>query len=353
MIKRSIICLSLVAALLVPGILLAQQGTVKVKDGEKIYIIKKGDTLWHISERFLEDPFKWPVLWEHNDYINNPHLIYPGDRVRITPDGLRIIERKERAIDDLPAGLPVARLEPPVIVPPPPVVVTPPAVTVESSSIGRVNFITKDEFETSGVILRSKEEGILLGQNDHVFVAFEKGTEVMLGDRFAIYDVGDIVRHPVTGRKAGYLTEMLGIAKVTSVGHVVEAKIEAAYREIEKGAKLKVLEPPVNEVVVRKPEVSVDGVVLATMEEKGGVAEKDIIYIDRGAKEGLKVGDVMYLYRNREKVRNPMGGGKVVLPPYRLGELILVSVKDSTSSAYIVKSLKPSQRGDIVSTEVR
>ena len=105
MIQRYVVCLSLVAALLAPGILLAQNGTVRVKEGEKIYTIIKGDTLWDISERFLEDPFKWPVLWKRNTYIRNPHLIYPGDTVKITPQGIEVIARKGRGFDYLPEGL--------------------------------------------------------------------------------------------------------------------------------------------------------------------------------------------------------------------------------------------------------
>jgi hypothetical protein len=56
------------------------------------YIVKKGDTLWDLSESFLEDPFRWPEIWENNPHIENPHLIYPGDSLNVdgTPsDGFK------------------------------------------------------------------------------------------------------------------------------------------------------------------------------------------------------------------------------------------------------------------------
>lgn len=45
------------------------------------YIVKKGDTLWDLSEEFFQDPFTWPDLWEKNRHIADPHWIYPGDSI--------------------------------------------------------------------------------------------------------------------------------------------------------------------------------------------------------------------------------------------------------------------------------
>lgn len=52
-------------------------------DPDATYVIKKGDTLWDLSFEFLGDPFLWQQLWQANSYIVNPDLIYPGNRLVI------------------------------------------------------------------------------------------------------------------------------------------------------------------------------------------------------------------------------------------------------------------------------
>jgi len=49
---------------------------------EIIHIVKKGDTLWHIAIRYVNNPYRYPELARLSN-IQNPDLIYPGNRVRI------------------------------------------------------------------------------------------------------------------------------------------------------------------------------------------------------------------------------------------------------------------------------
>ena len=49
---------------------------------EIIHTVVKGDTLWAIAKKYIHDPFLYPELARLSN-IKNPHLIYPGNRVRI------------------------------------------------------------------------------------------------------------------------------------------------------------------------------------------------------------------------------------------------------------------------------
>ena len=47
------------------------------------YIVRKGDTLWDLAFTFLGDPFAWPQIWHQNQFIKDPNLIFPGEKMVI------------------------------------------------------------------------------------------------------------------------------------------------------------------------------------------------------------------------------------------------------------------------------
>jgi hypothetical protein len=74
--------LSVAAGLVVMAAVFAADA--ELKDGHPdVYVVQKGDTLWDISARFLKQPWLWPEIWHANPQIQNPHLIYPGDRLSL------------------------------------------------------------------------------------------------------------------------------------------------------------------------------------------------------------------------------------------------------------------------------
>lgn len=88
------------------------------RNSPEYYVIKKGDTLWDITRKLLKDPLKWRRVWRLNPHIKNPDLIYPGNRVRITPAGEIVITAPDEPapaepapVAPAPAGIPSAGIE--------------------------------------------------------------------------------------------------------------------------------------------------------------------------------------------------------------------------------------------------
>jgi hypothetical protein len=58
------------------------EGPVLIPNGSKVYVVKEGDTLWAISQRFTGNPFNFPQVAKNNN-IKNPDLIFPGQEIRL------------------------------------------------------------------------------------------------------------------------------------------------------------------------------------------------------------------------------------------------------------------------------
>ena len=61
----------------------------------RIHVVVPGDTLWDISNAYLGTPWVWPSIWNDNGDIENPHEIYPQDRIWITPTEMRKLTAEE------------------------------------------------------------------------------------------------------------------------------------------------------------------------------------------------------------------------------------------------------------------
>src|SRR3954469_13455525 len=96
------------AFFLASGSLLGQpsQGPLALKpDAPDRYVVVRGDTLWAISQRYTDSPWRWPDLWNMNkDQIRNPHLIYPGYII--------VLDRERGQLTSAPPGPAVPREAP-------------------------------------------------------------------------------------------------------------------------------------------------------------------------------------------------------------------------------------------------
>ena len=65
------------------------------------YLVRPGDTLWNLSQRFLNNPWYWPRIWSYNQQLDNPNWIYPGSQIRFYPGTDVPITTPPAEVDDM------------------------------------------------------------------------------------------------------------------------------------------------------------------------------------------------------------------------------------------------------------
>ena len=219
--------------------------TQETKETEGVYTIKKGDTLWDISSKFLKDPFLWPKLWERNPYITNPHWIYPGNPIRLSAIEPVKKEEPKKVVEEKPKGVvkepEVKKVEPPLVekkpglvaeVKPVPVEGKPPAFP-EARSAG---FMSDIEYRGIGLILESKEGKSLMSEGDIAYLAFKTPESILIGNKYTVFRASEEIKHPVTDKKVGRKYNIIGnVQIIDQYGNFFTAKVIESFDAIMKG----------------------------------------------------------------------------------------------------------------------
>ncbi len=210
------------------------------KEPEGVYLIKPGDTLWDISARFLKDPFLWPKLWQRNPYITNPHWIYPGNPIRLSPfeevkkeEPKKVIEEKPKEVVEVKKPEPQVE-EKKLEVPPPikPVEEKPPVFP----EIRYAGFVSDVEYRGIGVILDNREGKNAMAEGDIVYLAFKTSEPITVGNKYTIIRASDIIKDPVSGKKIGRKYNITGnLQIIDQYRNFYTAKIIESFDVVWKG----------------------------------------------------------------------------------------------------------------------
>jgi hypothetical protein len=374
---------------LVPGLASSQAtATTSVNDLQSDaptqYTVVKGDTLWAISGRFLKEPWKWPEIWQMNrDQIKNPHLIYPGDVIRLDRNG------SMASLTLLPGGIEgnVVRLQPRTRVE----ALSTAVPSIPGSAIGP--FLTQPlVLETAGLdqyprIVATEEERVIVGAGNLAYVnGLRPGDTV----NWQIFRPGNALTDPESGEVLGYEALYIGDAKVKRYGTPSTVEITRARQEINQGDHLM----PSREVsfpsyVPRAPDKPIKGSILSVQGGVSDFAQFSIITINRGSRDGIEVGNVLATYRRGTRLtrsgRPPLFGDlfgmkdvdvkpvnvvpdtvvastdpnaapavntndPVMLPDERSGLVFVFRTFEKISYAMVMKSVRPISIGDYVQT---
>lgn len=325
---RRLLLLTLLLVMTTPFPAAAEEG--------QIYTIKKGDTLWGLSQRFINDPYYWPDLWADNPSITNPHLIFPGQKIRIHDGRLEIIPAYPEAKPQVQEPVAEQKAEE----------VQPEAIQIKSAG-GSEGFIRTSEVSL-GTLVDSVDNRILLTKGDQVFLKMAAGNDATVGDTYGLYKEGDEIKDPQTGKKIGTMMNNLGFLQVTGhTGDTVDAKIGDVFREVERGAELFEYVPPRMELTLKHSNVELNGSIVATRDEKLTISTNDIIFIDLGSEDGLESGNLFYISRHRQASDEMLKkAGNITLPDAVLGAAVVIEAHAKTASALVIKSADAMFVGD-------
>ena len=228
--------------------------TQEAKEAEGMYTIKKGDTLWDISSNFLKDPFLWPKLWERNPYITNPHLIFPGNPIRLSATEAVKREEPKKVVEEKPKELVKEAEVKKVETPPPPVEKKPelvaevkPVKAVEKPvkveekpvyfpEIRDAGFMTDIPYRGIGIVLEGKEGKSLMSAGDIVYLAFRTSEPILIGNKYTVFRASDEIRHPITEKLVGRKYNIIGNVQIIDrYGNFFTAKITESFYAVMRG----------------------------------------------------------------------------------------------------------------------
>jgi hypothetical protein len=384
------LCKSIIAlAFFVPGALFGQAPSASTSaplaikpDAPDRYTVVPGDTLWGISQRYTDSPWRWPELWNMNkDQIRNPHLIYPGyvivldrERGRLTVGGTdagpgapstspsttsatpstTTITAPSSAAPAAPGSVKfsprvraesLARQEIPSI---PPAVIEP--------FLSRPLVIEPDGLDKAPTIVATQQDRVLLSAGNSAYV---RGLGAAKDETWYVYRKGEALVDPDTNQTLAYEAIYLGTAQLTRRGEPATVVLTTAVREVGAGDKLVAAgrPQPVN-YAPRAPTAKVRGRVMAIY---GGVAKvgeagpQSVISINRGKADGIEVGHVLALYKVGVTVRDTTkaagaSDARITLPEERAGLAFVFRVFDRISYALVMHITTPVSPYDVVQT---
>jgi len=341
-------------------------------DAPTIYTVVKGDTLWDISGKFLKEPWRWPEIWNMNrDQIKNPHLIYPGDVVKLSFDasGKPLLLIAGRGDASSGTGRLSPRIRSEVISEAIPSI----PASVISPFLSAPLVVSQGALNTAPRIVASEDSRVIVGAGN---VIYGLGIKPDQGLRWQIYRPGKALKNPGTEEILGYEAIYLGDAKVTRFGEgkngPATLEITKSTQEINRGDRL----TPQGEATLplyspRPPGTSVNGKIISVL---GGVAESaqySIIVTNLGSRDGIEIGHVLAAQHGGDVVTTNTGEdearhsfssylpaalrrskdgvpSEITLPLERNGLTVVFRVFERVSYALVMSSKRTVKIGDRV-----
>jgi hypothetical protein len=338
------------------------------------YVVVRGDTLWDISARFLQEPWRWPEIWRMNQaQIKNPHWIYPGDVIILDRDAngkpfLRLESKRGSQISL------ESKRDPQIYEEALAEAIQPIPLNVIEPFIAAPLFAEQNTIQSEPRIVATQEDRVFLGIGDTAYVnGADPGQK-----KWQVYRNGKPLYDPEDpSRILGYEAFHLGSATQVKPGDPAIFEIDVAKQEIGYGDRLMpTTRPELVDYIPHAPDQNIDGRVVSVYGgmntggrrsvETGGRLSIDIgdrlsienggrlsvVVINRGSLDGLEIGHVLALERNRVVEQRDETDRKenVVIPAMRFGLIFVFRIFENVSYALAVQSDGPILVNDFVRT---
>jgi LysM repeat protein len=275
------------------------------------YTVVRGDTLWGISGRFLTQPWRWPEVWRLNrDQIRNPHLIYPGQVIFLDRSGPYLSIGRRVGDDRLQPKAYHESLDQAI-----------PTIPLDVIHPFLVAPLVVDEVDlaNSATIVANDFKRVFGGAGD---TTFAKDIDADKRD-WQIYRKTKPIVDPVTKETLGYEALHLGSAQLSQAGDGDRVPatliITRSLEEIGPGDRMLPSEvPSVFSYVPHAPDFTIEDTRVIGIHRGVEVTGRhNVVVLNAGAEEGMEVGHVLSLWRNRGSAKHERESFD--LPPQRYG----------------------------------
>lgn len=307
------------------------------------YTVKKGDTLWDLSQKFFNSAFLWPEMWKENSDapIPNPHLIYPGQKIRLVP-------RKGAAFGDLDAEgyAPVLPLPPDGAGQPGEPVLEPAFLRKRKTThinytlIDRVGFIKKNPIDPIASIFESKDDKTMISEGDTVYIKELGIKPVILGKHYTIYRKVKLIKDSETREIVGSQYHILGIAEIIKLeSKFAVAKVVRSFRSIHVGDY-------VMPYVRKSPKIefadsrNLKGKIIGSDDFEEYLGEYSVAFINKGEDHGVALGQEYVVFYQEEAIIEPVTQETVKLTPVEYARFVVLHTEPTTSTILITNSEK-------------
>ncbi|MEM0955755.1 MAG: LysM peptidoglycan-binding domain-containing protein [Pseudomonadota bacterium] len=339
LLKSGYFSIALLIAVVLPATSFADE--VRLTDtAPEVYLVKEGDTLWGIASLFLEDPWRWSDIWEINEQLDNPHLIFPGDEIYLVwVDGQpRLRVRRGDAATTVKLT-PQMRIEP--------LDRAIPVISLEDIGpwLSDHRVVLPEDLEGAPYVIAGAKRKLLSSAGDELY---GRGALPEGETGFGVYRQGQIFKDPESGEVLGMEATDIGSARLRRAnegeeGDISEFEVTRVTEEVRIGDRL--LPPEAREIAAtfqpRAPMNNVEGVMLAVDSGVSQIGTMDIVAVNLGLRDSIEEGHVLLIYQRGELVRDRMTNEMVQIPDTRAGLLMVFRSFLKMSYGIVLKSDRP------------